>query len=177
MELMNIEAFQAAYPRWLEQARPFLEAADWKSSFRDFPYVKNADSPWTPLKKPLAESRVAMLTTAGLYLKDDHAPFTAGDIEGDASFRELPEAASSGRLAIAHDHYPHKHVEQDLNCVYPLQRLQEMVADGVLGELAPRNFSISGYCTRIDKVVEETVPRIVERLKADRVDVLLHIPV
>ncbi len=174
---MNIAAFQTAYPGWLEQARPYLEAADWKSSFRDFPYVKNADSPWTPLEKPLRECRVAMLSTAGLYLKEDHAPFSAGDIEGDWSFRELPEDAPSGQLAIAHEHYPQKHVEQDLNCVYPRDRMAELVAQGVIGELAPRNFSISGYCTRVDKVVEETVPQIVERLKADRVDALLHIPV
>ena len=39
-----------------------------------FPCFDHDDSPWTPMNKPLSESRVALVTSAGLHLRSD-APF------------------------------------------------------------------------------------------------------
>lgn len=177
MEHMDTQAFQAAYPQWLEETRPLLEAANWKDAFKSYPFVVNSDAPWSPLAKPLADCRVAMLTTAGLYLPGDQPPFRAADIEGDWTFRELPDDADPAQLSIAHDHFPHDRAEQDLNCVYPYARLRELVADGVLGGLAPVHYSISGYCTRPDRVLEHTLPQVVMSLRMHQVDVLFHVPV
>lgn len=174
---MDTAAFRAAYPQWLEQTRPLLEAADWKAAFKTYPFVVNDDAPWTPLAKPLAQCRVAMLTTAGLYVPGEQPPFRAADIEGDWTFRELPDDVPAERLAIAHDHFDHGRAEQDINCVYPHARLRELVAEGVLGGLTPVHYSISGYCTRPDLLVEHTVPEVVASLRQQRADVLFHVPV
>ena len=177
MELMDMAVFQARYPEWLEENRSLLEAANWKEAFKKFPFVLNASAPWTPMGKPLAQSRLAVLTTAGLYVKGDQAPFDAANIEGDWTFRELPGEAFTDQLAIAHDHYPHDAAEKDLNAVYPLDRLNELVEEGVIGELAQHHYSISGYCTRIDLLVENSISQLVDSLKAQQVDAVLHIPV
>ena len=177
MHNMDMEAFRARYPEWLAATRPLLEAADWKTSFKTYPFVVNADSPWTPFEKPLSQCRVAVLTTAGLYVPGEQPPFRAKDIEGDWTLRELPQDVPLASLAIAHDHYDHTRANADRNCVYPLERLRELVADGTIGSLAPVHFSISGYCTRPDLIVERTAPQVVQRLRTMAVDVLLHIPV
>jgi D-proline reductase (dithiol) PrdB len=178
MQLMDIAAFQERYPAWLERARAMLEASDFKGAFAaDYPYVVNAEAPWTPPRKPLAQSRLAVLTTAGLYVKGEQPRFRDADVEGDWTFRELPGDAWVDQLEIAHTHFDHARAEQDLNCVYPLERLRELMADGVIGSLAQRHYSISGYCTRADLVAEHTAPQIAQRLAQDGVDVLLHVPV
>lgn len=177
MEPMDLQAFKERYPRWLEEVRPLLEAANWKESFKTYPYVVNEDSPWTPLRKELAQCRVAVLTTAGLYMDSDQPPFKAASIEGDWTFRELPDDVGAAQLAMAHDHFDHTVAETDLNTVYPIDRLRELVAEGVIGGLASRHYSISGYCTRADLIAEFSAPEIAARIRQDRVDVLFHVPV
>jgi D-proline reductase (dithiol) PrdB len=177
MQIMDIEAFRARYPAWLEATRPLLEAKNWKDSFKTYPFVVNEDCPWTPLARPLAQCRVAMLTTAGLYVPGDQPPFRAEDCEGDWTFRELPVDAAPERLAIAHDHFDHTRAEEDRNCVYPLDRLRELADEGFIGALAATHYAISGYCTRPDRVVEHSAPQIAAHALQTGVDVLLHIPV
>lgn len=177
MQTMDIPAFRERYPAWLEAARPFLDVKDWTAAFKGYPYPIHDEAPWTPLAKPLAQCRLAVLTTAGLYVAGEQPPFNAEDIEGDWTLRELPDDVALDALDIAHTHYDHTRAREDLNCVYPHDRLRELVADGVVGALASRHYSISGYCTRADLVAERTAPQMVERLRADGVDALLHIPV
>lgn len=177
MQPMDIPAFRERYPAWLEAARPHLEAKDWKTAFKGYPYPTHDDAPWTPLEKPLSACRLAVLTTAGLYVAGDQPRFHAEDIEGDWTLRELPDDVPLDALDIAHTHYDTARAREDVNCVYPHDRLRELAADGVIGELASRHYSISGYCTRADLVAERTAPQVVERLRADGVDVLLHVPV
>ncbi|MCI0890802.1 MAG: hypothetical protein J4O04_08345, partial [Chloroflexi bacterium] len=51
--------------------------------------------PWTPMTKPIAEARFALVTSAGLYVKDQQEPF---DLEGerknplwgDPTYRVIP---------------------------------------------------------------------------------------
>ena len=47
----------------------------------------------------------------------------------------------------------------------------------VIGKVADRHISISGYCTRIDLLVEQTLPELLGSLRVDPPDVVLHIPV
>ncbi|MBI4082247.1 MAG: hypothetical protein HY423_06500 [Candidatus Lambdaproteobacteria bacterium] len=173
----QITAFRDAYGPWLTSRRPILDQRRWKEAFVGFPVLNLPDIPFTPLAKPLREARLGMLTTAGLYLRGEHQPFDAANIEGDPSFRELPLEAGADRLGIAHEHYDHASAEQDLNVVYPVLRLMELVAQGEIGSVSPLAMSTSGYCTRLDRIAEETAPRIAARVKELRIDALLHIPV
>ncbi|MBI3949701.1 MAG: hypothetical protein HY314_04510, partial [Acidobacteria bacterium] len=69
-----------------------------------------------------------------------------------------------------------KHVSADKNCVFPLDRLRELEAEGVIGALAPRHFSIMGYVAVTDPLINETAPEVAEKLKADGVDLVLLAP-
>jgi hypothetical protein len=178
MEIMDLNAFTVKYEEWFARAKPLLEQGNWKDAFgAGFPTPVNTEAPWALPRKPLAQSRLALLSTAGLYIAGEQRPFDAKNIEGDWTFRELPRDVDPQRLEIAHTHYDHRSARQDLNAVFPLQRLKELEGDGVIGSLAPRAFVTSGYCTRLDRVVTETAPKIVRRLQEDQVDAVLHIPV
>lgn len=177
--VMDVDAFVPQYAEWFARVKPLLEQKKWGDAFTGgkFPTPINADAPWTPVTKPLAQCRLGLVSTAGLYLEGEQPAFDAENIEGDSSFRELPRDVDLARLKIAHTHYNHESADKDRNAVFPLDRLHELEADGVIGSLAAQLFSTSGYCTRLDRIATETAPAIVARMKALQVDAVLHIPV
>lgn len=133
--------------------------------------------PFVPLERPLPACRVAVVTTAGLHLRDDE-PFDVDDPRGDASFREIPSDVDAGELGIAHAHYPHRWWEQDPEVILPLARLRELEAAGIF-RLAPRFFSFGfgGLLTReyMDPRTG-TAHRVARHLADDGVDLALLVP-
>lgn len=106
--------------------------------------------PWTALEKPLSACTVGLITTGGLYLKDQQPPF---DIErervepewGDPSFREIPASVRPEDIGVSHLHVNPAAVEQDFNILLPLAPVKELVAAGEVGALAEHHYSFMGY--------------------------------
>lgn len=139
--------------------------------------VVNHFSPWAPLRKPLRSSRLALISSAGLYLRDRQEPFDAGNPLGDPTFREIPGDTVLTSLAIAHDHYDHSLGDEDPNVVFPLDRLRTLVAAGEIGELAPVHYSFMGYCTRQLPLAADYGPEVGMRLRKAEVDAALVVAV
>lgn len=136
---------------------------------------------WRPgatLAKPLAQSRVAVVTTAAFHTPDQ-APFDESIKGGDASFREIPHDTPLSALAIAHrsDAFDASGIEADANVALPLDRLRELVRDNAIGSVAPRHFSFMGSIPAPGRLVAESAPEVSRRLIADGVDVVLLTPV
>ena len=70
---------------------------------RKYQAVQNDEVPWTPLAKPIEESRIVLITTGGVHLKSD-TPFDMSDSNGDPSFRMIPSQAKPEELMITHDY-------------------------------------------------------------------------
>jgi D-proline reductase (dithiol) PrdB len=96
----------------------------------------SSDIPWTPLKRPLAQATVAVVSTAGVHLCSG-APF---NLTSDASFRVIPRTARATDLCITHEHYDRRDAARDLNLVFPLQRLLELEAEGIVGRVADTHY-------------------------------------
>jgi len=128
--------------------------------------------PWTPLTKPLSECRVALASSGGVHV-DGQEPFHFKD---DTSLRVIPRDVDTAALRVAHFGYPTADAENDPNCVFPLERLREMEADGTIGEVSPRAFTFMGGIYSQRRVMEELVPAIVEKLKEDEVDLFYLVP-
>src|SRR5713101_2925656 len=77
----------------------------------------------TPLKKPLKECTVALVTTAGLSLPDQ-SPFDLTIRMGDTSFREIPGDISPQLLEMNQRSWSFDHtgVLRDRNLAFPLDR-------------------------------------------------------
>lgn len=136
--------------------------------------------PWAPLAKPLSECAVALLSSAGIALKTDRPFNQEGERQnpwwGDPSYRSLPKDATEKAVRLYHLHINPSYAEQDLNCLFPLQRLQELEQAGEIGRSTPRHYSIMGYILQPGELLEKTAPSIIRNLKEDRADVVVLIP-
>jgi D-proline reductase (dithiol) PrdB len=127
----------------------------------------------TSMSKPLSDSKVAVVTTAGLK--------PAGEVElwmiGDQSFTVLPGDARDLQLSHFSPNFDRTGIIQDLNVVYPIDRLQEMAAAGVIGELNDRHFSFMGAQMDFSTIIQDTGPAVAQELLDDGVEVVLLTPI
>lgn len=130
------------------------------------------------LNKPLKQARIAAVTTAGFYLPDQ-PPFEENMRGGDYSFRIIPRDADVASLRHSHrsDAFDHTGIERDPNVALPLDRLRELAADGVIGEVAPRHFSFMGSITAPARLIRITAPQAAGLLREDGVDAVVLTPV
>lgn len=147
-----------------------------QSMFPDQPpyqWTENASAPWTPIVKPLAESRVALISSSGVYRRDQ-APFKPD--KNDLTFREIPAGTAVGDLLISHDYYDHRDAEKDVNCVFPIERLRELAAEGFIGSLADVHFTFMGRIFRKTQLLDDMIPGLLARLKELSVDLAFLVP-
>ena len=137
--------------------------------------------PWTPLEKPLAEARVALISSAAIVRLDDEPFDQEGERRnpwwGDPTHRVLPREVKGEDVRIDHMHIDPTPGSRDLDCLFPLRRLDDLVAEGVVGASAPRHYSYMGYILEPGFLLDETVPKIIEGLGSDEVDIALLVPV
>lgn len=129
--------------------------------------------PWVPLAKPLAECRITLIGSGGLYRRGQIAFHT----KDDTSIRVIATDTPTAELRTAHFAYDQTDARTDPNCVYPLDRLRELAAAGEIGGLTAESYAFMGgiYSTR--KLEAETVPLLVERCQAQEPDLVLLVPV
>ena len=151
-----------------------VKLADLDSGMRDF--LLHLPCPKINLNAfnkppPLVESRVALISSAGLRLRDD-APFT----EYAVDYRILPKNKQS---EIIQDHMNASHDRtgylQDLNTIFPLDRLEEMEVDGEIGSVASYHYSFMGATDPI--ALESQARSLAKIMIKDEVDVVLLCPV
>lgn len=136
---------------------------------------------WRPgavLTKPLSEARIALVTTAALYLP--HQPAFDKDVRGgDVSYRVVPSNCDIQQLQIGHrsTEFDSSGIEADKNLVLPLDRFRELVSEGSLGTLSDRHFSFMGSITAPSRLVSGTAPAVAELMVADGVDAVFLTPV
>lgn len=122
--------------------------------------------------KPLSKSRLALVTTGGVHLPED-TRFDIDDPAGDSSYRQIP--ASATELTWTHAYYAPGR-EGDLDTVFPLWTLRNLVEEGIVGELNERHFSFMGAIHDPAPLVEDTAPEVAAKLAADGVDAVLLTP-
>jgi D-proline reductase (dithiol) PrdB len=134
-------------------------------------------SPGTRLAKPLAQSRLALISSAGLYLPDQ-SPFNVTFRGGDFSFRELPNTLHVRQLKIAQrsSDFDQTGAREDRNLVFPLDRFRELEERGEIGGLNPRHFSFMGSISAPGRLMSESAPRVAEMLRTDGVDAAFLVP-
>ena len=134
--------------------------------------------PWTPLRKPLSECRLGLVSTAGLTLEGQE-PFDESLKGGDASYREVPWDSDVRRLVENHrsESWDHRGVEQDPNVAFPLDRMRELLEQGRIGSLAERYLTFMGSVTATGRMVRDVLPEMRERFVAQGVEIALLVPV
>jgi D-proline reductase (dithiol) PrdB len=139
--------------------------------YAPYRWVVNETVPWTPFRKPIARCKIALMGSGGIMYRDQPRFHRE-----DASYRRIPKAAERCDLSVWHFGYPTADAEADPNCVFPLERLRELEADGVIGELSDPAFSFMGGIYSSRKVREELAPKIVAELRAANVEAFYLVP-
>jgi len=151
--------------RW----RVFLKAYRWR---------RVDPVPWAPPQKPLAECRLALVSSAG-FVRPDQAPFDESVRGGDTSFRKIPSGTDPSDLVETHrsEVFDHSGLAGDPNVAFPLDRARELVEEGRVGSLARDHLSFMGSITAPGRLVRETAPEAAGWLVTDAVDLALLVPV
>ena len=130
-------------------------------------------APQAALARPLSACTLAMVTSAGIHCRGDQ-PFG----REDPTFRVIPSAAGAADLLQSHSSlaFDKTGFIRDVNVVFPIDRLAELVAAGRVGRLGPHHYSVMGALPDVTRVRDETAPELAARLVDDGVDVVLLTP-
>ncbi len=160
---------------YMQRTRAYYAAIGYTTPYRWAHYLS---APFTPLRKPLSQSKVAIITTAAPYQPDkgDQGPGAA--YNGSAKFYQVysGDTAIDHDLRISHIGYDRIHTTAtDSGTWFPLPALRRAAAAGRIGAVAPR---FHGAPTnRSHRVTIETdAPEILHRLQQDAADVAVIVP-
>ena len=136
--------------------------------------------PWTPLKKPMNRTTLALLTSAGISLKAD-PPF---DMErekkeaiwGDRSYRAIPRETAEKDIEVNHLHINTNYIKQDINVILPLARMAEFEQEKIIGHLAPTAYSFYGFQWQSTDFLKEAIEPIFKKMKLEEVEAVLMTP-
>jgi D-proline reductase (dithiol) PrdB len=145
---------------------------DIKSSVANLP-CPEFDDPAFNAPKPLDQCRVAVVTSAALHHSDD-ADFAAQD----TSFRVLDAKRRDVQLGHWSPNFDRSGFAQDINVVWPIDRLEELAQQGVIGSVAPRHIAFAGNQDEtMTSIRLDSGPQAAQILQDDEVDLVILTPV
>lgn len=160
---------------YMARTREYYQAIGYTTPYRWAHYVA---APFQPLRKPLDQSRVTIITTAAPFdpARGDQGP--GAKYNGGAKFYSVYDGDTSKAhdLRISHIAYDRVHTSaEDSGTWFPLPQLQRLAREGRIGEVAPRFFGAP--TNRSQRVTIETdAPEILARCRADQVDAAVLVP-
>ncbi len=125
--------------------------------------------PLAPVTKPLSQSRLTFVSTSGVQPKGT-LPFDVVHPVGDYTYREVPSDSPVQDLEIHQLKYPTDGAHEDLNVIFPIERLRELRDEGVIGSLTPSLFSFIGYNMDpdlLERTLAEDLAQAVQDQQAD----------
>jgi len=161
---MNTRPNPAEPVPYLHRSREYYEAQGFEHAYR---YAHYEVTPFAELPKPLKECTVGLVTTASTYPRASLEP------------RRIDSGTTSPPPARLHTDdlswdKQATHTD-DLNTFCPIEHLQALAAEGVIGALAPRfHCAATEYSQRT--TLEKDAPELHRRLLEDQADIALLVP-
>ncbi|MBM3341263.1 MAG: selenoprotein B glycine/betaine/sarcosine/D-proline reductase [Betaproteobacteria bacterium] len=123
----------------------------------------------------LEKRRVAIVSTAGLHIRGDK-PFGSGNAAMD--YRVIPGYIEASELVMSHMsvNFDRSGFQEDWNVVFPLDRLNELAKEGVIGSVAEYHYSFMGAVSPVTNY-EPKANELAAHLLNDKVDAVLLTPV
>lgn len=129
--------------------------------------------PFTPFDGDLSRACVSIVSASGVHLKEQK-PFNIEDDLGDLTYRLIGEDAASEELMISHPRYDHEDADRDVNIVFPIDRLRELVEEGFIGCIARKHVGFMGYTMRLKEMYEQMAPAIADEIdRGSRADLVV----
>ena len=130
-------------------------------------YVPITPKPvWAPVTKELKDMTIALATAAGVHVVSD----PRFNLAGDTSYRAIPNETPVSELMVSHGGYDNADANRDINCMFPIDRLNELAKEGFIGGVAPVHYGFMGGGGNQEVFTNETGPEIAKKLKEENVD-------
>ena len=129
--------------------------------------------PFTPFEGELSRATVAIVTAAGVHLKEQE-PFNVADELGDLTYRLIAPDVESSALMVTHHHYDHADADADINVVFPIDALRDLKAEGFVRDVAAKHVGYMGYTMQLKAMYEGTAPQIANEIdRGSRADAVI----
>ena len=153
-----------------------------KGYFQNMQVPPHDGIPWAAPAKPLSQSRIALVTTAGINVRGVEPPFDyereqAHPDWGDPTYRTLPRDLRQDQVQSGHLHINNDDIDLDFNVAIPIAPMLELERLGVIGSLAPTSYSFMGYQPDTTEWRARYAPEVAQRMKSEQVDAVLLTPV
>lgn len=121
---------------------------------------------------PLSQRRVAIVSSAALIHRGDR-PFPFGSGE----YRAVPGVWNNNDILVSHVsiNFDRAGFQRDINVIWPIDRLRELAAEGVIASVASTHYTVMGSTDPAAMV--ESADGIAAALLADRCDAVVLAPV
>jgi D-proline reductase (dithiol) PrdB len=164
-----VDGFRFLPPGLTAWVRKFIPDGDFKG------YI-----PWTPMAKPMSQTTITLVTSAGISLKTD-PPFDMErekkePIWGDRSYRTIPRGTTEKGIEVNHLHINTNWIKQDINVILPLARMAEFEKEKIIGRLAPTSYSFYGFQWQNNGFLKEAIEPISKKMKLEGVEAVLMTP-
>ena len=136
-------------------------------------WVSNEDEPpFAAVSKPLAESRIGLLASGGVYRRGQ----VAFHYRDDLSFRVIPMDTETSDLRVTHFAYDVTDARADPNVVLPFEALGAEAREGGIADAAPNAYTFMGGIYSARKVREVLAPALADRMEEDAADAVVLVP-
>jgi hypothetical protein len=158
--------------RYIDRSRNYYLSLGYDNPYK---WAHKREVPFTAMKKPASEARIAIVTTASPYRPEagNQGPWAPYNAEAKFTRVYSTPIDPAPDLRISHIGYDRKHTSaEDINTYLPLQRAKEAAADGRIGVLNERIFAVPTLRSQ-RLTTERDAPEILELCREDRIDAAL----
>lgn len=137
---------------------------------------------WAPFANRLSASRIALLSSAGIYLRSTHTAFDLDTEQtrpewGDPTWRSIPASTPPEEIGVAHLHINGEDLLADPEIALPMSGLAQLAREGVIGRTVANHVTVMGYQDRELRVWKDTTaPEIAAYLREEEADGLILAP-
>jgi len=164
----------SSYVRYIDRTRDYYLSKGYDKSYQ---WAHFEEVPFTPLKKPLAESRVVLITTSdigikGVELNNDETM----SVSMGGHYSMPADTPIEDFYSASHGFDRHATTLEDVGAFFPIGRLREAVESGRIGSLTARFHNVcTAYSQR--RTREQDAPAVLERCREDGAEVAVLTPV
>jgi len=161
--MTEFDSSHRSFVSYIDKSREFYLARGYGNPYR---WARNDNAPFTPLAKPLSESRVALISTASLTRE------SAGLMEVYAASAEPPPVS----MYTDHRSWDKKATHtRDVESFLPIRCVAEFATAGRIGDPSARFYGVpTDFSQR--RTIDKYAPNVFDLCRADGVDVALLVP-
>ena len=144
---------------------------------RNYKALESKEIPWKKLEKPLKECKIVLITTGGIHLKSD-IEFDLSDPKGDSSFRRIPYDTDLKDLIITHKYYDHQDADRDPNLILPIEILNELQSEGMVGPSCENHYSFMGHIKEphLTTLIQKSSIEAAKEIRQHEAEIALLVP-